>query len=101
MKTGTIFIFRLARSRKGIGMSEASKLYRKLYGYNNSSYYGRYHTRVNGLLDEIKGIRLFNGAFIVRNDDAPRVEELLKKYNAEFIQKKVILDTKERKVLGV
>ena len=101
MKTATIVLFQLPRAKKGIPMKQACKLYRKLYGYNNSSCYGRYHTRVDGLIDKINGIRLFKSAFIVKNEDVGGVKDLLSEYQAETFTKKVIVNKEEEQQLGL
>ena len=66
-----------------------------MYGYNNYSYYGRYRTRVKGLLDDIKAIKIFKSAIIVKNEDAHGVIELLQQYEAHIVCKKVILNKEE------
>ena len=101
MKTATLILFQLPRTKNKISMAKACKLYRKLYGYNNYSYYGRYRTRVKGLLDEIGAIRVFKSAIIVRNEDAYKVITLLKEYGAEIFTKKVILNKNEIEKLGL
>ena len=101
MKTATLVLFQLPRTKKKISTGNACKLYRTLYGYNNSSCYGRYHTRVEGLIDKINGIRLFKSAFIVKHKDLNVVIELLSKYKADIVTKKVIVDKKEAQLLGI
>ena len=101
MKTGTIILFTLPRKEENIGMPKACKLYRELYGYNNTSYYGKYHSRVQGLLERLGGIRLFKSAMLVRNEDAGAVEELLKRYNAHILKRKVILSHDDVQELGM
>ena len=75
MKTGTLMIFRLHRKDKKVPMAQSCKLYRKLYGYNNSSCYGRYHTMVKSILERIGGVQMDNSSIIVK--DARQVVELL------------------------
>ncbi|HIH97386.1 MAG TPA: hypothetical protein HA348_07960 [Thermoplasmata archaeon] len=101
METGTLMIFKLHRRDKKISMAQSCKLYRKLYGYNNSSCYGRYHTRVKGILERIGGVRLDNSSIIVKNEDAQQVVELLDEYGAEVIVRKVILTKEDRISLGL
>ena len=90
MKTVTLITFELPRKEKGIGMDKATKLYRKLYGYNNSSYYGKYHTRVDGLLDKLNGIKIARSVIMVKNENVEEVCKLLNEYQAEIIHRKVI-----------
>jgi hypothetical protein len=101
MRTATLVLFQLPRAKNKIAMNKACKLYRALYGYNNSSCYGRYHTRVEGLIDKVQGIRLFKSAIIVKNEDAEMVLELLKEYRAEVISRKVIVSTEDATQLGM
>lgn len=101
MKTGTLIVFQLERKKKRISMKEACKFYRKLYGYNNCSYYGKYHTRVPGLIDEIPAIRLGKSVLIVRNEDAPLVIALLEEYNAKYVVRKVVLEKEDYSKLNL
>jgi hypothetical protein len=101
MKTATLVLFQLPRAKKNITMGKACKLYRTLYGYNNSSCYGRYHTRVEGMIDKINGIRLFRSAIIVKHRDVNKVTDLLSEYDAEIVKKKVFVDKEEAEQLGI
>lgn len=101
MKTATLIIFHLHRKDKKIEMSNACKLYRELYGYNNYSFYGKYRSRIDGLIDKINGIRIVRSVVIVRNEDAKSVMDLLLKYQAEIITKKVILDQNDIRQLQI
>jgi len=92
--------FRFPR-KKGISMSTACKAYRKLYGYNNISYYGRYRTRVSGLLDEIPSIRYPGSTIMVRKDYAERIIKLLKDTGAEVYKWTVIPTLEESRKLKV
>jgi hypothetical protein len=101
MKTATLVLFQIPRTKKKVSTGDACKLYRALYGYNNSSCYGRYHTRVEGLIDKIQGIRIFKSAVIVKNEDIDVVTDLLDKYHADVIIKKVVVDKAEMSQLGI
>ena len=58
---GSLIVFTVERSGKGVSPASYSAFYRKLYGYNNSSHYGKYHSRVPGFLDRIGYIKYANG----------------------------------------
>lgn len=101
MARGILIVFKLPRKQKGLSMASACKLYRRLYGYNNSSYYGRYHTRVNGLLDTIPSIRYFNSVIIVKKEDSKKVISFLQRNNAVVHSWKVELSSVEARKLGL
>ena len=73
MKTETLVYFEFQRKEKSIKMKDTCKVYRALYGYKNSSCYGRYRTQVSGMLDRIEGIRVAKSLFIVPNEYAKEV----------------------------
>ncbi len=100
MVNGVLILFRLRRKDQNIEMKNACKLYRKLYGYNNSSYYGRYHNRVPGLLDGIKHIRYINSVIIVRKEDSEKIIKFLKEYNADVHTWEVKLSESEANLLA-
>lgn len=101
MKRATLIQFRLPRKEKKVSMGEACKTYRKLYGYDNVSYYGRYRTRVPGLLDEIPSIRYPGSTIMVRGSDAPKVLSLLAEAKAETYTWTVVPKKAEAKRLGL
>ena len=69
METGTLILFTLPSKRKEIPANDIVKMYRKLYVYNNSSDYGKYHTRVPGLLERKKHLRYPNGAILLQSGE--------------------------------
>lgn len=97
---GTLIVFGLERSGKGISAASYSRFYRKLYGYNNSSYYGRYHSRIPGFLEGMGHIKYANGVIMVGSDDSRRVIRFLKSNEARVLSWTVELSEKEAKVLG-
>jgi hypothetical protein len=101
MKRAILIQFRLPRKKKKVSMSVACRIYRKLYGYDNVSYYGRYRTRVPGLLDEIPSIRYPGSTVMVREEDAPKVLRLLREAKAETCVWTVIPKKAETKILGL
>jgi hypothetical protein len=72
-----------------------SAFYRKLYGYNNSSHYGKYHSRVPGFLDQIGYIKYANGVILVLRENSSSVVEYLKKNSAKVFQWEVELSKME------
>ena len=77
MKTETLVYFEFQRKEKSIKMKDTCKVYRTLYGYKNSSCYGRYRTQVKGMLDRIDGTRVAKSLFIVPNEYAKEVISFL------------------------
>lgn len=93
--------FRLPRKKLGMSTAEANRVYRKLYGYDNFSFYSRYRSRVPGLLDELKGIKLPRSAILIRGETAREVIEFLEENGAEVevLSREVVLSEKEAKRL--
>ncbi len=92
---GSLIVFTFERSEKGISPGSYSRLYRKIYGYNNSSYYGKYHSRIPGFLDGIRYIKYANGVILVRKEDSSMIVEYLKENKARVFQWEVQLSRKE------
>ena len=74
-------------------------MYRKLYGYNNSSDYGKYHTRVPGLLDRKKHLRYPNGAILLQSGEEHEIIDFPERNKAEVFRWNVILSDKEKELL--
>ena len=92
---GSLIVFTLERPEKGVSPTSYSRFYRKLYGYNNSSHYGRYHSRIPGFLDRIRYIKYANGVIIVRKENSSMVVEYLRENRAKVFQWEVELSRKE------
>lgn len=101
MVVGILIVFRLQRKQKGLTAASVTKFYRKLYGYENSSCYGRYHTYVKGLLDNIKSVKYFNSIIIVRKSDSRKIISFLREYGADILTWEVTLKVKEARTLGL
>ncbi|MCL5439953.1 MAG: hypothetical protein M1595_03500 [Candidatus Thermoplasmatota archaeon] len=99
MDTGTLILFTLPLKRMRIPRKKAVKIYRELYGYNNSSEYGKYHTRVPGMLDRKGYIRYTKGVVLLRKGDEVEIIDFLRKNKAEVRQWKVILSEEEKMAL--
>ncbi len=99
METGTLILFTLPGKKKRIPARNIVRMYRKLYGYNNSSDYGKYHTRVPGLLDQRKHLRYPNGVILLQGGEEREVIDFLKRNKAEVFCWNVILSDKEKELL--
>ena len=92
---GSLIVFTVERSGKGVSPASYSAFYRKLYGYHNSSHYGRYHSRVPGFLDRIGYIKYANGVILVLKENSSPVVEYLKENSAKVFQWEVKLSKME------
>jgi hypothetical protein len=93
---GTIIVYdtsNLTRAKK-------TSFGRKLYGYTDKSNNGQYEYHRPGLLDEIPSRKLVRGVVIVREQDADKVIELIKDYNAETYKRKIELTPEDLKTLS-
>lgn len=64
--------------------SKSVQLSRALHGYTDYSNRGKYTYKRKGLLDKIPYHKVFNGVFILTEDNADAFIELLEKYDAEY-----------------
>ena len=80
-----IALLRFSFDRKALCLSvaEANKFYRKLYGYHNSSHYGRYHHWVNGFIDEIDGKKIASSMILIPKDNLTALIKFLEENGAE------------------
>ena len=92
---GSLIVFTIERSGKGVSPASYSRFYRKLYGYNNSSHYGKYHSRVPGFLDRIRYIKYANGVILVMKENSSLVAKYLEENNAKVFQWEVKLSKME------
>ena len=76
-----------------------SRFYRKLYGYNNSSFYGKYHSRVPGFLDGIRHIKYANGVIVVESEKSNRVIRFLRSNRANVHSWSIELSEREAEAL--
>ena len=96
---GTLIVFTIPRSKNGVSPASYSKFYRKLYGYNNSSHYGRYHKRIPGFLDNFRYVKYANGVIVTRTDASEAIVEFLKNNRAEVHHWDVEITGLEKKEL--
>ena len=74
--------FRLDRKALGLSSGDVTKIYRKLYGYDNRSHYGRYRHWVGGVMDEVKGKKVGGGNILVPSKNIDRLLKFLDENNA-------------------
>ncbi len=86
-------------TKKGMDRKDQSRIYRLLYGYNSSSKYGKYHYRINGLLDTIPSIRYEDGNFLIPKSGKRKVISFLEKNNVSYRMWTVIPEDEEVKQL--
>ncbi len=96
---GTLIVFGLKRGEKGVSAAYYSRFYRKLYGYNNSSHYGRYHSRIPSFLDGITHIKYANGVIVVGRENGKSVIRFLKSSGARVFSWSIDLSDEEAKLL--
>ena len=88
---GVLFVFKIKKP----------KFVRELYGYSDKSNFGRYNYKRDGLLSRLKHTKPSKSAVIVKREEAHVLRSFLKKCNAPFTERLVILDPKEAKRLGI
>jgi len=78
-------LLRFSFDRKALCLSvaEANKFYRTLYGYHNSSHFGRYHHWVKGYIDEIDGKKIASSMILIPKDNLTALIKFLEKNGAE------------------
>lgn len=82
-------------SIKHLSIAEQNQLRKKLNGHNDRSHGGRYRYRRKGLLDEIKHIKPNRSTIIAPKEEANRIIQLLKKYNAQITSYTIQITEKE------
>jgi hypothetical protein len=80
---GTLIVFTIPRSKKGVSPGSYSRFYRKLYSYNNSSHYGKYHKRIPGFLDNYRYVKYANGVIVTKTEASEAIVEFMKNNHAE------------------
>ena len=75
--------------------SEKSKLSKKLYGYTDKSHYGEYTYHRDGILDEVKNIKIYHNTFIIAAEDWPPIKKVLEKRKADIKTWDIILKDPE------
>ncbi len=96
---GTLIVFTIPRSKKGVSPGSYSRFYRKLYSYNNSSHYGKYHKRIPGFLDNYRYVKYANGVIVTKSEASEAIVEFLKNNQAEVHKWDVEISDHEQKEL--
>jgi hypothetical protein len=94
---GKIIVFRFPKKTNQRSLNQFCK---KFYGQETSSHGGQYRYRRKGLLDNIQHVKLIGGVIIVSSENADKVMQFLKDYNAEFFVRGVILLPEDETILG-
>lgn len=77
----SIVVFTLRKDMKPV---EKVKFCQAFYGRDISTWKGRYHYHVPGVLDEIPHRKLSKGVLIIRTSDLVRIRESLKEKTEEL-----------------
>ena len=93
---GKIIVFRLL---KRVGHVKVNQFCRRFYGYLDRSNLGKYTYRRPGFLDEIPHVRVIRGVVIVRKEDAEKVVDFLRGFDAEVYAWTVMLRPEDEKAL--
>ncbi|MBU5537112.1 MAG: hypothetical protein QW818_00580 [Candidatus Aenigmatarchaeota archaeon] len=87
MPIATLFTFDTTHKH----LKEKTKFYRRLYGYADSSCYGKYFYERQGLLSSIPHIRPTESVIILKTKYSSLLRDFLKKEKVKFSEHKVIL----------
>jgi len=93
---GKIIVFRFSKKTNQKSLNQFCK---KFYGQETSSHGGKYHYRRKGLLDNIPYIKIIGGVIIVSYENADKLIQFLKEYDAEFFVREVILLPEDEDIL--
>lgn len=77
------------------------KLIRKLYGYNDRSFYGKYTYKRKGILSSIAYIKTKKSTVIIKREDSKLLKNFLTKNNIKFSEHLIFLHENEAKKLGI
>jgi len=94
---GKIIVFRFPKKTNQRSLNQFCK---KFYGQETSSHGGQYRYRRKGLLDNIPHVKLIGGVIIVSSENADKVMQFLKDYDAEFFIREVILLPEDETILS-
>ncbi len=94
---GKIIVFRFP---KKTNQKSLNRFCKKFYGQETSSHRGKYHYRRRGLLDNIPHIKPVGGIIIVSSENADKLLQFLKDYDAEFFVREIILLPEDEAILS-
>ncbi len=101
MKTTTLVLIQFNKKDKGLQEKDIVKTYRKLYGYESHSHYGRYRNRIAGLIDRVNGIRITKGLIMIKNENVDEVLNFLAENKADVKYWKVFPKKEELELLEI
>ncbi|MGQ9722441.1 MAG: hypothetical protein ACUVXA_14090 [Candidatus Jordarchaeum sp.] len=93
---GKLIAFKVYRNND---QRTTNRFCQKFYGQDVTSHGGRYRSRKHGLLEEVPHVKLIRSVIIVAEDDAKRVVDFLKEYNAEIHVREVVLTPSDEQTL--
>ncbi len=93
---GKIVVFHFPTKTNQKSLNQFCK---KFYGQETSSHGGKYHYRRLGLLDNIPHVKLIGGVIIVSIENAEKLTQFLKAYDADFFVREVILLPEDEAIL--
>jgi hypothetical protein len=76
-------------------LKEKTRFYRELYGYTDSSYFGKYLYERKGILSDIPHLRPTESVIILKPEHSNLVKDFLKKEKVRFSEHKIILTKEE------
>jgi hypothetical protein len=94
---GKIIVFRFPKKTNQKSLNQFCK---KFYGQETSSHGGKYRYKRKGLLDNIPHIKLIGGVVIVSSENADKLMQFLKDYDAEFFVREIILLPEDEAIIS-
>ena len=85
---------------KRVGHVKVNQFCRRFYGYLDRSNRGRYSYKRPGFIDGIPHVRIIRGVVLVKTEDAVKVTDFLKGFDAEIYTWTVELRPEDEKVLA-
>ncbi len=94
---GKIIVFRFSKKKDQKSLNQFCK---KFYGQETSSHRGKYQYRRKGLLDNIPHIKPIGGIIIVSSENADKLIQFLRDYNAKLFVREIILSLEDEAILS-
>jgi len=91
MRTAALFTFDTSHKQ----LKEKTRFYRELYGYTDSSYFGKYVYERKGILSDIPHLRPTESVVILKSEHRHLLRDFLKKEKVRFSEHKIILSKEE------
>ena len=93
---GKLITFRVYRNND---QRTTNRFCQRFYGQDATSHGGRYRSHKRGLLEDIPHVKLIRSVIIVAEEDAEKVIDFLKEYNAEIHVREVVLTPRDEQAL--